>query len=304
MLRAAREPSSGACGLGCAAGQRPPCPERGARGAAACATLPYVTISKPLRSSIARAWRHQRTITVSRSSPARIQTTSLPSASSSGVRGGIDVGGTSCQLASLKAVTASAHRFSQECTIGMGAVLGCVSPCGASLTGRLPKPPEPQQFAHRCALFSPVRVDNSLEQALTPARSPPPGSAQAAARDCPRLRCQPPGGALGARRSGSRTSSRQGTPVCAAARGPVSAAADAASPPDCPRGLLSCQATASGPPSARQRARTPAAPCLTTPPPKGHSRKAPAPLRSARAAASSRPHTSARGLCQSLRSWM
>ena len=35
----------------------------------------------------------------------------------------------------------------------------------------------------------------------------------------------------------------------------------------------------SGPPSARQRARTDAAPCLTSPPPKGLSRKAPAPLR-------------------------
>ncbi len=45
----------------------------------------------------------------------------------------------------------------------------------------------------------------------------------------------------------------------------------------------------SGPPSVRQRARTDAAPCLTTPPPKGHSRKAPAPLRSARAADSCRP---------------
>jgi hypothetical protein len=42
----------------------------------------------------------------------------------------------------------------------------------------------------------------------------------------------------------------------------------------------------SGPPSARQRARTDATPCLTSPPPEGAQRSAPAPLRSARAAAS------------------
>ena len=82
-------------------------------------------------------------------------------------------------------------------------------------------------------------------------------------------------------------SGRQGTPVSAAARGPVSAAADTASPLDCPRGWLGCQAM-SGPPSARQRARTAAAPCLTSRPP-GARRKAPAPLRSARAADSCHP---------------
>ena len=43
-------------------------------------------------------------------------------------------------------------------------------------------------------------------------------------------------------RSGSRTSGRSGMPVCAAARGPVSAAADTASPLDCPRRPLGCQA--------------------------------------------------------------
>jgi hypothetical protein len=41
---------------------------------------------------------------------------------------------------------------------------------------------------------------------------------------------------------GLRTSSQKGTPVCAAARGPVSAAADTASPLDCPRARLGCQA--------------------------------------------------------------
>jgi hypothetical protein len=51
------------------------------------------------------------------------------------------------------------------------------------------------------------------------------------------------GGARWPARSGSRTNCRQGTPVCAAARGPVSAAADTASPLDCPRRPLGCQAT-------------------------------------------------------------
>ena len=60
----------------------------------------------------------------------------------------------------------------------------------------------------------------------------------------------------GARRSGARSrrslgappctrssTTPSGTPVCAAARGPVSAAADATSPLDCPREQLGCQAT-------------------------------------------------------------
>ena len=67
---------------------------------------------------------------------------------------------------------------------------------------------------------------------------------------------------------GSRTSGRKGTPASAAARGPVSAAAETASPLDCPRAQLSCQVI-SGPPSARQRARTDTAPCLPSPPPQG-----------------------------------
>src|SRR5216683_1579144 len=69
-------------------------------------------------------------------------------------------------------------------------------------------------------------------------------------------------------------------PVCAAARGPVSAAAET--------------------PSARQRARTDAAPCLPSLPPRGLRRKAPAPLRSARATGSYHPSTPSRGLCGSL----
>ena len=46
--------------------------------------------------------------------------------------------------------------------------------------GIMPKPHERQQFARPCALFSPARVDNSLQQALPPARSYTPWSAQAA----------------------------------------------------------------------------------------------------------------------------
>src|SRR5712691_4485225 len=85
--------------------------------------------------------------------------------------------------------------------------------------------------------------------------------------------CQP---ASGTPRRVHRAHARTVTsvlPVCAAARGPVSAAADAASPPDCPRGPLGCQAAASGPPSAWQRAQTDVAPCLPNPPPRGHSDK-------------------------------
>ena len=71
---------------------------------------------------------------------------------------------------------------------------------------------------------------------------------------------------------GSRTSGHSGWPVCAAARGLVSAATLKGT-------LRGWTAPASrwaarphsGPPSARQRARTAAAPCLTSPPPEGRS---------------------------------
>ena len=53
------------------------------------ATLPGVTIRMPPQSAIARSWRHQHPITVSRSSLARLRTTRRPCASSSGARGGI-----------------------------------------------------------------------------------------------------------------------------------------------------------------------------------------------------------------------
>ena len=53
--------------------------------------------------------------------------------------------------------------------------------------------------------------------------------------------------------SGSRTSGQQGTPVCAAARGPVCAAADTAPRLDSPRALLGCQATFRPPVGAATR---------------------------------------------------
>jgi hypothetical protein len=56
----------------------------------------------------------------------------------------------------------------------------------------------------------------------------------------------------------------------------------------------------SGPPSARQRARTAAAPSLASLPPRGSRRKAPVPLHSARAADSCHPATPSRGCCASL----
>jgi len=72
----------------------------------------------------------------------------------------------------------------------------------------------------------------------------------------------------------SRMSGHTGMPVCAAVGGPVSAAS-------LTRTLRGWTAPAlrwaarrcSGPPSARQRARTDAAPCLTSSPPEGHSGK-------------------------------
>ena len=69
---------------------------------------------------------------------------------------------------------------------------------------------------------------------------------------------------------------------------------------DCPRLALGWGARRrSGSPSARQRARTAAAPCLPSLPPGGSRRKAPAPLRSARATASYHPATPSRGFCGS-----
>ena len=98
---------------------------------------------------------------------------------------------------------------------------------------------------------------------------------------------------------GSRTSRHKGMPVCAAARGPVSAAAETAPPLDCPRALLGCQATFRPPVGSATRSnRHCALPYLSAP--RGAQRQAPAPLRSARVIAFSRPHTPSRGLCRSL----
>src|SRR5438552_9584590 len=65
----------------------------------------------------------------------------------------------------------------------------------------------------------------------------PPGS--------PRLvrSCQPPGGAVWLAAVARARAVAKVSPVGAAARGPVRAAADTALPLDCPRGPLGCQAT-------------------------------------------------------------
>ena len=90
--------------------------------------------------------------------------------------------------------------------------------------GIMPKPHERQQFARPCALFSPARVDNSLQQALPPARSYTPWSAQAVVWGRPRLALPAAGKALVARRSGSRPSGVPGTPGRAAVSGPAGTA--------------------------------------------------------------------------------
>ena len=67
--------------------------------------------------------------------------------------------------------------------------------------------------------------------------------------------------------SGSRTNGQQGTPVCAAARGPVCAAADTAPRLDSPRRLLGCQATFRPPVGAATRSnRRCALPYRSAPP--------------------------------------
>jgi hypothetical protein len=66
----------------------------------------------------------------------------------------------------------------------------------------------------------------------------------------------------------SRTSGHQGTPVSAAARGPVSAALRRRRRWTAPAHRWTARPR-SGPPSARQRARTAATPCLTSLPPGG-----------------------------------
>jgi hypothetical protein len=91
----------------------------------------------------------------------------------------------------------------------------------------------------------------------------------------------------------SRMSSHKGTPVCATTRRPVSAAADTPAPLDCPRAWLGYQATFRSP-SARQRARTDAAPYLTNSPLRGLMKE------DTGAAASCHPATPSRGLCGSL----
>jgi hypothetical protein len=69
-------------------------------------------------------------------------------------------------------------------------------------------------------------------------QGPTPPSSTAAPSHTPPRRCLRGAQAT----TGSRTSGRKGTPVSAAARGPVSAAADTPAPLDCPRKRLGCQA--------------------------------------------------------------
>ena len=94
---------------------------------------------------------------------------------------------------------------------------------------------------------------------------------------------------------GSRSSCRKGTPVCAAARGPVCAAADTAPRLDSPRRALGCQATFLAPRRRGNALEQMLRLAFTDPPPRGRTRKAPAPLRSARATASCHPPSPSRG---------
>src|SRR5437870_4019223 len=121
------------------------------------------------------------------------------------------------------------------------------------------------------------------------------------ARGCPHLvlGSQPLGGSCMAGGRGSRTNGHSGTLVCAAAHGPVSAAADTPSPLDCPRLTLGCQATFRPPVGLATRSKR----CCALPhrsAPQRRTRKAPAPLRFARAIYSCHPPSPSRWLCGSL----
>jgi hypothetical protein len=59
------------------------------------------------------------------------------------------------------------------------------APAPAPPAGRLPKPPDPQQFTRSCTPFSPVHVDNSLAHAPVLARLSLPWSTRAMAMGCP-----------------------------------------------------------------------------------------------------------------------
>src|SRR5712691_9598331 len=123
--------------------------------------------------------------------------------------------------------------------------------------------------APHCSTHGSKRQGRSVERAKMPT---PPSSTATPWLTPPRLRLR-----CFQATTGSRSLGRRGTPACAAASGPVSAATLTRTP----RGWTApadrwAARRRSGPPSARQRARTDAAPCLTSMPPRGLRRKAPA----------------------------
>jgi hypothetical protein len=178
-------------------------------------------------------------------------------------------------------------------------VMPVVSPLHPSLAsappaGRLLTPQWRQQCAWTCVSVSPARVcrrRGALRAMHSPAGAAVAGSglatASGARRSVARSRRSP--GAPPFTHSPTITS---GWPVCAAARGLVSAATLKGT-------LRGWTAPASRwavrrhscPPEARQRTRMDAAPCLPSLPPRGRTRKAPAPLRSARATYSCHPQS-------------
>jgi hypothetical protein len=157
--------------------------------------------------------------------------------------------------------------------------------------------PSRRQCAWTCVPLSPTRVESrrgALRAMHSPAGAAVGGSRLAASS--------------GARRSGAwsqrspvappctrSSTTTSGWPVCAAVGGLVSVAAETPSPPDCPRLVLGCQAMFRPPVGSVTRSRGRCAlPPLAAP--QGAWRKAPAPLRSARAVDSSRPSSPTRVL--------
>jgi hypothetical protein len=145
--------------------------------------------------------------------------------------------------------------------VGGGAIIAGVEPEGleAPAPERFPRDPSPR-FRHS------AEAAESLGRA---GQGPTPPSSTAAPSHTPPRRCLR--GVQGHYRLAHEWSHRYACLRSGRRTGQCSHAQKDAARLDCPRLALSCQATASGPPSARQRARTDAAPCLTSSPPEGHS---------------------------------